>query len=281
VVERDPQEWKRLIEQAQPIVVHVMETLASGRDLEDARVKSEIAGQVLPLIEDLTNPVERDSYRQRLARFLKVDERAMLGSAGRPVSTGRRPRPRLATRARDQEVLPPVETPTMAPSKRIERHILSLLVVRPDLLNLLDRVLQEAALGRMSPEDFGYTDYQVVFRLIRQSLEQDDEDPDQYLRQNLPDSLENLPEELAEQAGELDPVDNRLIEDLFRGVVKIRHMALNENINQLRFLQEEAQQSNDLELQAVSYREMVQQYTMLLRSLDQAQVKPNGRGKGG
>ncbi len=77
IVQRDPQQWKSLIENAQPIVVHVMRTLSAGRDLEDAKVKSEIAGQVLPLIEDLPNPVERDTYRQRLARFLKVDERSL------------------------------------------------------------------------------------------------------------------------------------------------------------------------------------------------------------
>ena len=49
IVQRDPEQWKKLIENAQPIVVHVMGTLAVGRDLEDAKVKSEIAAQVLPL----------------------------------------------------------------------------------------------------------------------------------------------------------------------------------------------------------------------------------------
>ena len=97
----------------------------------------------------------------------------------------------------------------------------------------------------MTPEDFGYTDHQVLFRLVRQSLEQDAHDPDQYLRQNLPPALETLADELAGQVGELDPLDDRLLEDMFRGVVKIRHMALNESVNQLRFLQEEAQQSGD------------------------------------
>ncbi len=48
-----------------------METLAAGRNLEDPKVKSEIAAQVLPLIEDVPNPVERDAYRQRLARLLQ------------------------------------------------------------------------------------------------------------------------------------------------------------------------------------------------------------------
>jgi len=280
IVQRDPQQWQTLIENAQPVVVHVMGVLAAGRDLEDARVKSEIAGQVLPLIEDLPDPVERDTYRQRLARFLKVDERSLAGvqSAGPKM---RRPRPRLAPAAAEQAApAPPVKVPA-SPSRLIEAHLLGLLCLRPDLLFRLDRSLQEAALGRMTPEDFGYTDHQVLFRLVRRSLEQDTEDPDQYLRQNLPASLESLVDELAAKAGQLDPLDDRLLEDMFRGVIKIRHMALNESINQLRFLQEEAQRSGDDDLRAVSYREMVQQHTTLLRSLDQAQLKQNGRRKEG
>jgi hypothetical protein len=191
----------------------------------------------------------------------------------------RRPRLRAETETNEQEVPAPPAAATISPSHRIEAHILSLLCLRPDLLYRLDRLLQEAALGRMTPEDFGYTDHQVLFRLVRQSLEQDVHDPDQFLRQNLPPALENLADELIAQAGELDPLEDRLLEDMFRGVVKIRHMALNESVNQLRFLQEEAQQSGDSDLRAASYRAMVQQHTMQLRSLDQAQLKQNGRRK--
>ena len=280
IVQRDPEQWKSLIENAQPIVVHVMGALAAGRDLEDARVKSEIAGQVLPLIEDLQNPVERDTYRQRLARFLKVDERSLVGpQAGAPKT--HRPRPRVETLARVQETPALPVAPAMSPSRLIEAHVLGLLCLRPDLLYRLDRALQQAALGRMTPEDFGYTDHQVLFRLVRQSLEQDVNDPDQFLRQNLPAALENLADELIAQAGELNPLEDRLLEDMFRGVVKIRHMALNESVNQLRFLQEEAQHTGDNDLRAASYREMVQQHTIRLRSLDQAQLKQNGRRKEG
>ncbi len=277
VVQRDPEQWKKLIGEAQPIVVHVMGALAAGRDLEDAKVKAEIAAQVLPLIEDLPNPVERDTYRQRLARFLKVDERALVGAEKQGPRTWR-PRPRAKATAPVQEKAP-ARAPAISPAYRIETHVLSVLVPRPDLLFRLDRLLQEAALGRLSDDDFGYTDYQVLFRLMRQSLEQDEMDAGQYLRGNLPPALEGLVEELTAKAGQLDPVDDRLLEDLFRGVVKNRRAALNENINQLRFLQEEAQQSGDMRLD--SYREMVQQYSMLLRSLDQAQLKQNGRRREG
>jgi hypothetical protein len=115
--------------------------------------------------------------------------------------------------------------------------------------------------------------------LVRQSLEQDTQEAEEYLRQSLPASLENLVDELVMLAGKIDPVDDRLIEDLFRGVVKVRHMALNDSLNQLRFLLEEAQQSGDL--RAASYREMVQQHTTRLRSLDQAQLKQNAHRKEG
>jgi DNA primase len=277
VVQRDPEEWKTLIESAQPVVVHVMETLAAGRDLEDAKTKSEIAAQVLPLIEDLPNPVERDTYRQRLARFLKVDERSLVGAQARS-PRGRRPRPRQGAPSQEQEQAP-VVTPVVSPSYKVETHVLRLLLRRPDLLFRLDRALQESGLNRIAAEDFGYTDYQVIFRLVRQSLEQDEQETGEYLRQNLPSSLEALLEELQAATEALDPLDDRLLEDLLRGVLKIRRTALTESINQLRFLQEEAQQSGDL--RADSYREMVQQHSNLLRGLDQAQVKQNGRRKEG
>jgi DNA primase len=276
IVQRNPDQWKLLIAQAQPIVVHVMETLAEGRDLEDAKVKSEIVSQVLPLIEDLPNPVERDTYRQRLARFLKVDERA-IGGAQIKRSSSRRPHAPTGEQPRDHEPVTSVGnvTPTTSQSHSGEAHVLSLLIRRPDLLYRLDRGLQEAGLERMSTGDFGFTDHQVLFRLVRLSLEQDADDVDSYMLTNLPGTLEKLVEELKASQGELDPVDDRLIEDLFRAVIKIRRTAMNESVNQLRFLQEEAQKSGDSS--EALYRDKVQQYSLSLRGLDQAKLKPNGR----
>ncbi|HSO27394.1 MAG TPA: DNA primase, partial [Anaerolineales bacterium] len=82
VVLADPQAWERILHEAKPIVIHVMETLARGRDLDDPKVKADVAAQALPLIEDVPNPIERDAYRQRLARLIRVDERALLQSMG-------------------------------------------------------------------------------------------------------------------------------------------------------------------------------------------------------
>ncbi|MGH2626336.1 MAG: DNA primase, partial [Anaerolineales bacterium] len=82
VVAEDPSAWPAMLGRAQPVVDYVLDGLTAGQDLEQAKVRADIARQVLPLIEDVLDPVERESYRQRLARRLKVDERALL--AARP-----------------------------------------------------------------------------------------------------------------------------------------------------------------------------------------------------
>ncbi len=82
VVLRDPAEWKTILDTAKPLVIHVMETLALEQDVTDPKVKQTIAQQVIPLIEDVPNLVERDAYRQRLARLLRVDEEFFGRKAG-------------------------------------------------------------------------------------------------------------------------------------------------------------------------------------------------------
>jgi DNA primase len=264
VVARDPEEWARLIEMAKPIVTHVMETLAAGQDLTDPKAKSSIATQMVPLIEDLPDPVERDTYRQQLARFLKVDERALIGTQAR----GRRVRrPRHRSDAGAQQVDIQV-IKTVSPSYKTEVYCMGVLFRRPELLHRLDRQLQEAGLQRLINEDFGYTDHQVLLDLIRQSLEQDKLDHHQFVVEHLPEALQELAGELLKETEKLDPVDERLLEELQRSIIKLRRLGLNESLNQLRFMLEEAQQQGDL--RATAYQEQVLQHTRLLRDLDHA-----------
>ena len=86
VVLRDAREWEEILARARPIVTFRMETAAAGKNLSDAKVKQEIADEVLPLIEEVANPVERETYRQQLAEFLNVDVRFLI-SAPRPKKT--------------------------------------------------------------------------------------------------------------------------------------------------------------------------------------------------
>jgi DNA primase len=272
VVQRNPGQWTSLIEAAQPVVVHVMHALAEGLDLEDAKVKTIIANQVLPLIEDLPNPIERDTYRQRLARFLHLDERSLMQrrpTTGKKLQSQTRQAVSNPMGEKDKKIRPATT------SQLLETHFLSVLLRRPELLYRMDRMLQEASLSRMGFEDFGYTDNKELFRLIRQSLEQDDSQPDEYLLDHLPDALSGLVEEVLGKPVQLDPVEERVLDDLLRTVLKMRRLVIDESINQLRFFQEDTQEQDDLREGA--YMELVNQARNSRQILDQANRKLTGR----
>jgi len=266
IVARNRDEWAQLIENAKPIVTHVMETLAAGQNINDPKVKNQIAAQVLPLIEDLPNPLERDTYRQQLARMLRVDERALVGT---------QPEVPHVKRARSippkQVVSPEKIAVTISSSKMVEEYIVGVLFRRPELLYRLDRLLQQYELVSLTAEDFEYTDHQMMFRLIRESIEQDNTEHHDFVMSSIPESLQGLSRDLIAQTEKLERLDEKLLEELLRGVIKLRRVAAGENLNQLRFLQEEAYQSGDL--RASSYQDLVLQNTKLLRDLDQASRK--------
>ena len=263
IVARDRAQWQVLIEKAKPIVTHVMETLAAGRDLKDPKVKNQIASQILPLIEDLPNAPERDTYRQQLARMLKVDERALSGA---PTPAPRLKRPRIVQQKNISA--PPSVSLTISSGQKVEGYIIAVLFRKPELLYRLNRLLEQHGLARLSAEDFEYTDYQLLFGLIREAVEQDRTEHRDFVIESLPESLRGLSRELLLQTEELDPLDEKILEELLRGAIKLRRVTAGENLNQLRFLQEDAQQAGDLH--AASYQDLVLKQARLLRDLDQA-----------
>jgi DNA primase len=263
LVARDKDEWARLIENAKPVVTHVMDTLAAGQDLNDAKIKSQIAAQVLPLIEDLPNALERDTYRQALARMLRVDERALV-SGQTQIPRVRRGRRVEQEQSRESEPVAVVSSPSYI----VESYCLGVLFRRPELLYRLDRRLEEANLLPLAADDFEYTDHQILLRLIRQSLEQVESDQHQYVVIHLPDALKGLAGDLLAQAKKFDPVNDRLLEELQRLVQKLRRTRANLDLTQIRFLQEEAQQNGDP--RASLYQQQVLQLAKLINSIDQA-----------
>jgi DNA primase len=258
---RKPEEWAALMSQAKPIVEHVLETLIADKNINDPKVKAEIASQVLPLIEDLPNPVERDTYRQMLARRLRVDERSLTGKAATR-SPFRRRRPAQEP-VQEQKT---AEAATLAARPRkLEAACLGILLRRPDLLPRLDRRLQKSGLGALTATDFEYTDHQLILRLLQQALEQDESETPHFVEAHLGDDLMETFRSLTGTTGPKE-ADDRLLDEVTRQVLQLRRQMLSESLNQLRFLQEEAQQAGDA--LASTYQQMVLQYTRSLNYLD-------------
>ena len=272
VVNRDPDAWQRLLKEARPIVIHVMETLASGQNLDDPKVKNEIAAQILPLIEDVPSPIERDTYRQRLARLLRVHESSLMTSQpgasrsrdnkrGRPV-VGRQGQPQSKRQTMTEATSPAMST------YLLEAHCLGVLLRRPDLLYQVDRSLQEAKLSRLVAEDFQHGDHQAIFRLLEESVEQDIAEPFNFVVNSLSLPMMELADGILARTTKLDPNDERVLEDLLRGVLDLRRRSLVQNIEYMRFLLEEAQVQGDL--LATQYMQTLVKQNNLLLSLDQA-----------
>jgi len=264
LVTKDAGAWPKILREAKPIVEYVMLSLAKGRDLEDAKVKRELAGQVLPLINDIPSAIERDSYIQKLAHLLHVDERSLLNE--RPVRRRSQPRRRITATAvpRDTNITPIPDDSNY----KLESHCLSIIIRTPELLYRLDRALQEAGLPRLSSNDFENSDVQEMFRLAIEGLEQDVLEPSSYALQNLPLPLLERADELLVTSEEFDPNAERVFEDLLRSVLLLRRRTLHKNNEQMRFLQEDAQEAGDLK--ASEYQQVMLQNIVTLQRLDKA-----------
>lgn len=279
IVLRNPDEWTELVERAKPIVTHVMDSLSVDLDMDDPSAKSYLASEVLPLIEDLPDPVQRDEFRQQLARKMKIYEGALDAfPVARRVQTARGKR-RPTTRRAPSQVAPPqpkvAGVAAVHPAKKLEAYCLSILVRQPDLLFRLDRVLQESGLSPLKAEDFGYTENQSLFKIIQDAIEQDALDAPDYVQENISDELSALVDGLLAGADEIGNVIERVLEEMLRAIIKLRRLGLNDSLNQLRFFQEGAQERG--ESVESDYQQLVMQHAHALRALDEAQRRMSQR----
>jgi len=266
VIKRDPAAWEGLIDSAKPIVVHVMETLAADRDLEDPKTKSEITGQVMPLIADIPSSVERDAYRQQLARLLKVDERSLLSpTSSRGARSRRYRRPDSSQHHKETSQ---ASSDRMAGTRR-ETHILGVLLRYPELIYHIDRGLKEHGLKSFTELDFQHTDHQVIYQLIEESLQQGESEPLNYVLNHLPEGMMNTADRVLSQTEEVDPQNIRVLEDILRLVVITRLRNVNQQLDYMRYAQEDLQAQGDLK--ASQYQSTMGQYAELLGRLHKAQ----------
>ena len=268
----DPERWEEIVKQAKPVVIHVMETLAAQVDIEDPKAKENVANQVLPLIEDVPGSVEREAYRQRLARLLKVDERALVRR-----SSGGAPARRRTYHQRSE--IPGVSVPSMTSSNRqLEETCIKALASDPTLIHYIDRSFREYELACLHPDDFNHTDYKEIFKTAKQALEQENEDPLEFLRNRLPDEIletiledeENYPD------WRLQP-NAPALESLLKTFIRLRRVRIDENLDQLVYLQSQEDEISP-EINADAGK-LALEYIQIRAKLDQAlqQVFSNNR----
>ncbi|MFK7800871.1 MAG: DNA primase [Anaerolineae bacterium] len=167
IIRNDPAEWAKLIGGAKSVVEYVTSILVEQKPISDAKNKSEIAQQVIPLILDINDPVERDHYWQFLARTLQVDERSLRqlnikkkrqnasnnNNRQRPVVTGKsgqaQPEPPPLPGQRTTGLRDPSRRTT-----RREEEFLGRCVHSPILIRQVNKILSETGQPILHAQDF-------------------------------------------------------------------------------------------------------------------------------
>lgn len=250
IVLRNPEEWKNLIATAKPIITHVLDTLIAGADINDPKTKSDIAGRILPLINDVPNPVERDAYRQQVARALQVDEQALLMLSGQ----NRRSRRQRDARTATENTIKSVAGFGLNQSINVhamEQLVIAYLVKNPDQIYRINRFMQNQKLERLNLEDFQSSEHQQMLDAIYQAVKQNEQDPDSFLQEalaegNLADLFSNTS---GDQAEEKKVDEKRELEDILYTIMRMRQNSVNTRIQDYRFLQDNQESTLEVDEQ--------------------------------
>jgi DNA primase len=230
VVLANPEDWKRRIAEAQPVVLHVLRVLTEGHDLNDPKIKADIAARINPLIEDVADRVERDAYRQQVARTLRIDERSLAGQVARPQARRTKQRP--------------AETRSAPPSGALSREAydIGLLMARPEVVLTLDRIFGEIGLPRIGPDDFSDSAMAAILNLVRQSAMQVEEEPEDYLRHHLSEDVAGAAEEAREAFRQKQGDRPPSVDEALEGVLRRRKHGLDHQMNDIRYYLVEVEQ---------------------------------------
>ncbi len=296
VINANPDQWRQIVADAEPVVAYVIRVLTTGRDLDDPKVKTEIAATVLPLIEDVAQPIERDTYRQKLARVLRVEERSLVV---RPTSAdlSRRPpkRPahdRYSGRApaagpvEDDTPAQPAAAPAQIVSK-LEAYCLGALLGQPEQLYKADRELQALGLPKLAAGDFVAVEHQLIFGALTAALEQVELDPAEYVRLHLDAALQprlaslrtvEAPPELGMGLrAEVGPTEARSGEELLAAILRLRKRTIDAWLRELRFLAEDAGEQGDARAEA--FQQEISHQAVARDRVDRALARRGKRGE--
>ncbi|MCW1970889.1 MAG: DNA primase [Anaerolineae bacterium] len=250
-----PDEWRRIIQNARPVVEHVIDTLLANYNLDDPRGKSEAVQAVAPIVKDLTDPVQRDFYIQKLSRALKLTERAVTQALG---VVAAQPAATSPQRSSPKSAESPQKPSTLATSAgelglnaragesrvktNLELHLLALLANKPELLIDANVTLTRAKLSVLGPEDFVNPAVRLGFTQLSR------------------EAMGGLPQVINTLSGDHEAVDDdwlsliadqkitheddlQLREEAVRTALRLRESNLERELTSMRFLIDQATDS--------------------------------------
>ena len=171
IVRESPESWPALVKSARPVVEYIIDVTTRDLAAGDAKGKAEVAHQVMPLISDIADPVERDHYRRLLAGKLQIDEEALRATqAQQRTAQQTRPRPKPTRQASIPPEPPPPDefisasgsiTPMNGRNRgrhrttaKLETNFLRECLKYPGALAAVNAILRKQKLIEVTRDDF-------------------------------------------------------------------------------------------------------------------------------
>jgi len=204
--------------------------MLSQGDPNEPKMKSRIVDEMLPLLKDIPDSIEREAYAQEIALTLGLDPRTLLDRL-RAMDRAQTIRSRAAVHS-TQERRPPSD---------LETHILTVLMHYPELWSNVNALLAQSDVAPLSEDDFA-----SQYRLIWASWVQMLEHPELELEDFLPSDMLDLVQDWVKQAlPDMSP--SQWERDLMRTVVRIRDKRLREALLQSQIMLRSASAESDLD----------------------------------
>jgi DNA primase len=214
LLREQPQAWQTLIEQAIPVAQYVI-TLETA-DLPpnaSAQEREAVARRLLPILLASENKIYTNDNLQKLALRLRISEATLLAWAQEQRKIEVANAPRFASTPSEP---PPLELDLFEPpfsegplaaqaghdlakkpteGQEVEMYCLRLLLRQPELYYHINRAfrvlaaesvdLRQGPLSDLSVDDFNTSDHRALMQIFKVALNQDEQEPLDFLRLNL------------------------------------------------------------------------------------------------
>ncbi|MCA9955733.1 MAG: DNA primase [Anaerolineales bacterium] len=278
IVQESPEEWERLVEAAKPVVAYVISVATADLDLDDAKAKTEVAQQVLPLIKDIQDPIERDHYWQQLARALRIDERAL-----RQIRLPEKPLPER--RAAPETAVPQTKvTPQIgwaAVPKKVQGAVSPLAAdmrqsdflhqcVRfPQVVLRVNQKLAENGQPQVVDDDFLMAEDRAIMRQMYQLIGRSPVVTIDELWDSLEQTLQNRLKFLLTLPQSPETELERISDTLVLSVLDWRLAKVRQLLSEVKHLLHEAQSENDTEALAI-YQQQLRDLPLAVLQINKA-----------
>ncbi len=306
-IRHTPEKWQTQVDNALPLAEYIIKVgtanLAPNASVAD---REALARELLPLLTATENNIHQRNNVQLLSHRLRLDPRAMVSWAvnrtASPSENGtKNTRQSVQKKLREAPRVELPKSPLASRQRVLEKQCLMVLLQEPHRLfeaNRLLRDISDKMGGITSPcleiDDFTQTDFQAIFALLERANQQDAQEPLDFLLENAHDNLldainEVLSEPLETFAQKKRLYNTELIswqqerkrrygaqrDDFQERLLQMRHDRIEQEIKEIYFLQEEAQ--DEAETYSQRMNQLMRTKYVLNQAIKQIQVSSKDR----